>query len=205
MNNTVAGRDLERVIQAIPEGDLPRRDTFTTGAGIVFRVKPVPPMLIEDTRRRFLANEPQPPMVRNEDKETLEENPNDPEYRRAHDRFFLDLGEASSALMLTRGTELIKLPEGIEPPEGETWSEDVHDITGIEVPPVGSRRRYYVWLKYVALTTWGDFNGLVRAASRASGMTREDDVADAAESFRDNPPRAADTSVPPATENGLRH
>jgi hypothetical protein len=63
MNNTVAGTDLERVIQAIPEGDLPRRDTFTTGAGIVFRVKPVPPMLIEDTRRRFLANEPQPPMV----------------------------------------------------------------------------------------------------------------------------------------------
>jgi hypothetical protein len=73
--------------------------------------------------------------------------------------------------MLTRGTELIKLPEGIEPPEGETWSEDVHDITGIEVPPVGSRRRYYVWLKYVALN---DLGGLQRSGACSLPCQRYD-------------------------------
>ena len=187
--------ELERVLRVIPEGEAPRRDEFVTSQGVVFRVRPVPPMLQQDVRRRFLAEQPVPPKIKNDEKETLEENPSDPDYLRQMDAFYRDLGEAATAVLLTRGLELVELG-GCEGPDDTEWAEDVRDITRLEVPEKG-RRRFYCWLKYVALATQRDLQEAMRRVQRVSGITTEADAAEAAESFRSDPPRAATDGVPP--------
>lgn len=154
---------------------------YTTENGIVFRLKPVPPLLIVDAQK--LHREPVPPKVYIQDKDTHEENPNDPEYQRQLNEWRQTVGEISNAVLLTRGTEIISVPAGIDQLDDPAWAEDLFDLTGLEVPKVG-RRRYFCWMKYVALTSMDDFQGIVGKISRLGGITMEADVADAEARFR---------------------
>ena len=184
------------ILQAIPEDVVPssqaildaqRPDRFVSSNGIVFKLKPVAPLLIMDAQRNL--PEPVPPKVPNYDKgegedAPLEENPNDPTYIREMEAHRLKVGELSNAIFLTRGTELISVPEGVDAVESEEWSDEVKEFAGLDVPKVG-RRRYYAWLKYVALTSLDDFQGLLTKLTSLGGITQEADVAEAERSFRD--------------------
>lgn len=181
------------ILQAIPEDvpsvvipDAQRPDRFVSSTGIVFKLKAVPPLLIMDAQRSL--TEPTPPRLPNFDKgegadAPLEENPNDPTYVRELNAYNSQLGELSNAIFLTRGTELISVPEDVESVESEEWSDEVKEFAGLDVPKVG-RRRYYAWLKYVALTSLDDFQGLLTKLTSLGGITQESDVAEAEKSFR---------------------
>jgi hypothetical protein len=181
------------ILQAIPEdatdgqaADAQRPDRFVTSTGIVFKLKPVAPLLILDAQKQI--PEPRPPQIHNYDKgegedAPLEENPNDPMFLREHSEYRQRVGEVSNAIFLTRGTEVISIPDDVEKIEDEDWAAEVEEFAGLKVPVVG-RRRYYCWLKYVALTSMIDFQGLLNKLSALGGVTLESDVAEAETSFR---------------------
>ena len=195
------------ILQAIPEdggqvAEAQRPDRFVTSNGIVFKLKPVAPLLIMDAQRQF--SEPQPPKVPNYDKgegdeAPLEDNPSDPKYQRELIEYRRQLGEVANAIFLTRGTEIVSIPEGVEKPEDEDWAIEVEDFAGIKVPAVG-RRRYFCWLKYVALTSMPDFQGMMNKLTTLGGVTMESTVAEAEQSFRPDESGNSSEGVPPTEE-----
>jgi len=176
------------VLNAIPE-DVPANgalNQFTTSNGIVLKLKPVPPLLIMDAQRSI--KEPVPPKLPNYDKgdgddAPLEENPNDPTYMREMAAYQSQVGELSNAIFMTRGVEVVSVPEGIDNIDDEGWAEDVKEFTNLDIPKVG-KRRMYCWLKYVALTSLDDFQGLLNKLTSLGGVTLESDVSQAQASFR---------------------
>lgn len=195
------------ILQAIPEdggqvADAQRPDRFVTSNGIVFKLKPVAPLLIMDAQRNF--TEPQPPKIRNfekgdGDEAPLEDNPNDPKYQRELMEYRRQLGEIANAIYLTRGTEIISVPDDINKPEDEDWAMEVEDFGGIHVPKVG-RRRYFCWVKYVALESMPDFQGLMNKLTTLGGVTVERDVIDAETSFRADESGDTSEGIPPEQE-----
>lgn len=181
------------ILQAIPEDTAPEKvaasqkpDQFVTSNGIVFKLKAVPPLLIMDAQRAIVA--PVPPKVRNYEKgdgeeAPIEENPNDPAYIRAMLEHQQKTAEVTNAIFLTRGCIVEHVPPDIDPMDGTEWAEEVQEFAGIKVPAVG-RRRFYCWLKYVALTSLEDFQGLLNKLTTLGGVTLETDVQLAEESFR---------------------
>lgn len=196
------GVPMNKILQAVEDGIQERHDkpdTFRTSTGVVFRIKPVPPLLIVDAQKRFDA--PVPPKVLNPDKETMEENPNDPEYARQLQEYHQGLGEVANAVLITRGTEVLEVPPTVETVEDGSWSDDVEEFAGIKVPPAG-RRRYFCWVKYVAMANMEDLTGLVGKISNFSGATLEVDVAAAADTFRPVPSGSAAPGVPASEKAG---
>jgi hypothetical protein len=197
------------ILQAIPEdatddqvADAQRPDRFVTSNGIVFKLKPVAPLLVLDAQKQII--EPKPPKLKNyakgeDDDAPLEENPNDPEFLRAHSEYRQKVGEVSNAIFLTRGTEVISVPDDVDKLDDEDWALEVEEFTDIKVPKVG-RRRYYCWLKYVALTSMIDFQSLLNKLSALGGVTLESDVADAEASFRADTSGDAAAGIPPSEE-----
>lgn len=195
------------ILQAIPEdggqvADAQRPDRFVTSNGIVFKLKAVAPLLIMDAQRNF--QEPQPPKIRNFEKgdgddAPLEDNPNDPKYQRELMEYRRQLGEIANAIYLTRGTEIISKPDDVDGPEDENWAMEVEDFANLKVPKVG-RRRYFCWIKYVALESMGDFQGLMNKLTTLGGVTVERDVIDAETSFRTDESGDTSEGVPPTEE-----
>lgn len=197
-------RAAEEVMNAIPEDDKNEpRDMFVSSLGVVLKLKPVPPMLMADIRSNL--KEPKPPLVPNTDKDPdnppLEENPADPEFQSAMRDYHQRVSEMTYAVFLTRGTSLVTVPDGVEPPDSTDWSDEISEFTGMEIPKVG-KRRYYAWLKYVALTNMEDFGRLLSKVANFAGITSEVDVAQAAESFRSD--SQGDTSDGVHTPEGDR-
>lgn len=195
------------VIRAIPEdhdtNPDSRPDRYKTKEGVVFRLKPVPPFLMMDAQRAFPA--PKPPSVPNYDKDpdgkVLEENPADPEYQRLIREYNEMMGDLANGIMLTRGTEVLSVPDGMDKVDDGAWAEDAREFGRVEVPAVG-RRRYFCWLKYVALTNMGDYEGLLKKISAMSGMTMEVDVARATADFPNQSEGDTPVGVPTPEEDG---
>lgn len=209
--------DTQRVINAIPEGDtitIDRvKDTFTTKSGVMLKLKRVPPLLVDDARRNLV--EPRVPKVPNLDKDeegsVEEDNPSDPDYVEALSKYQSALSDLTSGIYLTRGTEpyLQSGPSegqpstnGIPNWESSEWSADIEDIAQIKIPAVG-RRRYWCWLKYIVLDDINDFGDLLKAVMRMSGITMEEDVAKAADSFRSDEEGDTAQRALPAEGSGL--
>ncbi len=173
-------------------------DEFVTSNGIRFQLRPVPPLLIRDLAQSI--KEPRVPKVHIEDKDTYEENPNDPAYIESVQEYQRTLGELTNSVLLTRGTKIIDVPDAVEALDGEEWLEDMTEL-GIEVS-TSRRARYYAWLKYVALVKTSDFGGLLGKVARMCGITMESEVEEALRSFRSNEEGAADPGVPAAEADG---
>lgn len=195
----------DNILQAIPESNetvAQRPDQFVTSNGITFKLKPVAPLLILDAQRRLV--EPAPPKIPNFDKgegdeAPLEENPSDPTYVRALAEYRAKVGEITNAIFLTRGTEVVNVPDGIDKVDDVEWAEEVEEFAELKVPAVG-RRRYYCWLKYVALTSMDDFQGLLNKLTTLGGVTLERDVQAAEDSFRPDENGSTAERIPPTEE-----
>jgi hypothetical protein len=195
-----------QILQAIPEegsaADAQRPDLFVARNGIVFKLKPVAPLLILDAQRGII--EPAVPKVRNlekgdSDDAPWEENPNDPTYIAALTEYRMKVGEVSNAIFLTRGTAVEYIPDGIDKVDDADWAEEVEEFTDLTIPKVG-RRRYYCWVKYVALTSMEDFQGLLNKLTTLGGVTQEADVRDAETTFRPDESGSSTEGLPPTEE-----
>lgn len=204
----ISNAQVQEVLKAIQEVDTqpdmgPAR--FRCSSGVVLRLRKIPPFILKEVQASFRP--PEVPKVYMDDKETSEENPSDPTYMRALRAYQSALGDALNGVMLVRGTEVESVPDGMPRPEDNSWVDDLNDLPGVEngalAVPNTPRRRYYCWLKYVALTDSRDLTGLLRKLSELAGNTLEVDVARAVESFPDNSTWHADTGISTAPSNGL--
>lgn len=196
--------NMKTVLEAIESDDshtgmaVSKPDEYRTHSGFLLKLWPVPPFLMLDARGR--VPEPLPPLVHIDDKDTEEENPSDPSYVKAMVNYRSMLAEVANAILLTRGTSILKVPAGFSNLDDSTWAEDVTEFADIPVPEPGKRRRYYCYLKYVVLTHLDDFNQLLRKITSLSGMTAESEVTQAEESFRGDPELDAAEQVHSAEE-----
>lgn len=193
--------DMETVVNAIPEKEVNEdRFKFTASNGVVFELRPVPPLLVSDARTGIPV--PTPPRYMNEDKGVEEENPDHPSHQRALEEYREAISEVTNAVYLTRGTRVTHIPDGFPKVDDLEWEEDITEFTNLKIPKVG-RRRYYCWLKWVALEKIEDFTGLLNAAAAAGGRVMEEAVAQATEEFRRAAERGADNDGASEEAGGL--
>lgn len=177
-------------------------NSYTTGRGVELRLKRVSSLILQDALKKLVP--PKPPKVYLEDKQTHEENPNDPDFIAAQQAFDMERGMLSMGIYFTLGTEVVSTPPDVPHHSSEDWVEDIEFIAGIPVPSVAEkpRARYLLWLKYIAITD-DDLEPLLQKIMRMSGLTMEGDVAQATQAFRNSPARDSDSGVP-YTEEGER-
>lgn len=165
-----------------------KKEITTLSTGVVLSIKSVPPMVLSRVYGS-LPSEPKPPKFMNNDLGREEENPNDPAYIEAVNEYQLKLADAVTNAIVVLGTSLVSVPTGFPHPYKDyaVWAEPLK-IVGIDVPDMKNDSDtgvYNAWVKYVAASTQEDINNLISAVSRLSGVS-EDEVAQAANQFRDN-------------------
>lgn len=162
---------------------------ITMSTGVVFRVLDIPLMVIDSINKKAREGKPKVPVQHIEDKCREEENPNDPDYIKALQDWEVELNEKIIDATLILGVELDKLPGGFPKPKDKSWSDKLKKID-IEIPG----DRFLTWIKCCAAPTVEDMNSLILACSRNIGVT-EEDLADAANLFRDSKERSTDRDI----------
>lgn len=174
---------------------------FTMENGIVLRIKPVPPMMLRTAARHL--ERPKPPMWHNEAKGTDEENPFDPDYLRDSQQWAIDVSDAGFALALILGTEVVSVPDGIEPVDSDAWIEDLraaHEVIGRDfVVHTEGKARYLDWLRLYAIPTNTDTFRLTKILTSGIALTDEE-VEAAARSFRRDSTGSTDSGRPAADD-----
>lgn len=168
------------------------KDKFTSSKGIVFKLKPVASSLIMEASRKLRP--PPVPTYWNEADERELENPAHPEYIAAMNDFNMQRAAIVGTAQMGFGTEVISIPDGIEPWDSEAWATEFEEALEITIPTRG-KARYASWLRLYALTDT-DHGNLMRAVQRISGGVAEDEVKTAEDSFRNTEERRTDTGAP---------
>jgi hypothetical protein len=167
----------------------PGREAMTLSTGVVLSLGRVSAWAITALAKKHNATTPQPPLVRNPDMDRDEPNEHDPAYRAALDEHGIDWLEMVYELGLATATRILHIPSDIPRPEDAEW-RDALDVVGVPLSD-DPRRRVMDWIKYVAAPGNEEWNELRRRLLRQVGTT-EADVADAAGTFRGDPPRGTD-------------
>ena len=150
--------------------------------GIRFKIRAVPPFVL---RTPSDLPEPQIPMVRIEDQDRSEPNPDDPTYRREHAQWEENVGLAAVNKLMILATTTVNdkgefearidhIPEGIWGPDSDLWitwlkNAGVEDID-VSTPQI----RYLSWLRNYACASPIDIARLQIASSKASGTLNVD-------------------------------
>lgn len=152
---------------------------LTLSSGVRLKLKPVSKHFIYGVTATF--EPPSVPLVHIDGKKRPIENPDDPDYQEAVDAWIADVANASTDVVLLRGTEIIEKPDHIMGPDDPEWIEE---MIVLNVPMHDNRRaRYLFWLKAVAAPADDDIRNLMEALGRLTGVA-ESDVADAIDRFR---------------------
>ncbi|GAF79299.1 unnamed protein product [marine sediment metagenome] len=154
-------------------------DIVTLSSGVRLKIRAVPRNFIFAVTAKF--EKPKVPRYMNEQKGKEEENPNDPNYLDATEKYLLNLADASNNVVLLRGTEIVGIPDDVPGPDSKQWKEE---MTVLEMSMIDNKRaRYLAWVKGIAAPLESDINGLFTEIGRLTGVS-EEDVAQAAERFR---------------------
>lgn len=169
---------------------------YVTGQGVTFKLRKVARMAIVEASRRLPL--PKPPRIFMEEKGREEENPNDPVYQEALQKVNWDRGVLTVSVYVLLGTKLVNVPPDLDSPDGVEWLQTL-EYLGIPVPD-NPRDRYVAWVKYYALTD-EELADMMKAIMRYSGISLEEDVKEAADSFQGDPARSPDNGVPASAIN----
>ncbi len=163
---------------------------LTLSTGVVFKIMDIPLFAFDKIKENMERERPKVPVVYIEAKDREEANPNDPDYIAAIDAFERKQSEKLIDMIIVLGTELDQVPEGFPKDDDESWTSKLK-LLGFDIPE-DKDERYLTWIKLCAMRTREDYESLLIACSRSAGVT-EEDVAEAAASFRDSKKRAADS------------
>lgn len=194
--------ETDRALDAVEESSTSDSSTFTAQNGIKLRLKKVSRLLVVEAGRKIEI--PKVPVVHDEALDRKIDNPNHPDYLQAMQEYNWKVGNMGISAYWAMGTEIVQpLPAGIIPPESDDWFEIFEEL-GMSVAPLradGSvpRSRYLSWLKYYALSD-ADQTELMTRLMTFSGEVSEEEVARAAETFRNQTPRPLLDGVPPSEE-----
>lgn len=162
----------------------------TLASGTVVRLNAVPSMIVLAVSNSI--PEPKVPMWHNEAKDRDEPNPVDPEYLEAVKKRQADIGQLTTAAYLANGVEIIELAPGKFRENDDAWIERL-EIVGLK-PRREGLGRFVDWLQYHVLGD-DDLNEIIMGIATAGGTVTEEEVALAAESFRDNQNGTANTEL----------
>ncbi len=154
----------------------------------------VAPLLLKDIAEMAGGDEPQPPMAHVVEKERDEPNPSDPDYMAAHQRWTAETSIRLLRALVTSLTTLEDVPEGMDGPESEEFSDMLEGV-GLKLGR-SPKLRYVQWVFYVALTEQKDIIDLGVVLMRQSGA-REEDVAEAQALFRRGEERDSNNGASP--------
>lgn len=159
---------------------------LTLSTGVVLKVHQVPPLVLARIYDQ-MPQEPKPPKFMNPDLGREEDNPSDPSYLDAMQKYQLKLTDMITNAVVALGTSLKSVPAGFPHPykDFDAWAIPLNDA-GITVEPQRHENDiavYRSWVKYVAAQTQEDLDTLISSISRISGVA-EEEVEKAAEMFR---------------------
>jgi hypothetical protein len=175
-------------VMALEESEDFQKDEIALSSGLRLRLKTVPKHFIYGVTKDIPA--PDVPLVYVDGKKRPIENPDDPDYKEALDKWIVVTANAATDVALLRGTEILDLPDGMISPDSTEWVEEL-EVLGLPMRD-NSRARYLYWIKAVGVPEEEDLMALMEALGRLTGVT-EDDVADAVERFRGIAERPSDT------------
>ncbi len=186
--------NIDKVVDAVEAGEEEEarnengRAIVELSTGVKLKIRPVPRHFMYEVTRRFVR--PKPPMI-DMGKGRLEENPGDPEYADALERYLSDTANAATDVALLRGTEIDFIPKDVPKPNSKIFLEEM-ELLGMPMLD-SARARYLYWVKYMAAPTSEDINGLLGELGRLTGVA-ESDVEDAVSRFRSVTARGEDRS-----------
>ena len=184
--------NIDKVVDAVEAGEETEKKNANGRAivdlstGVSLKIRPVPRHFLYEVSRRFVR--PKPPMV-DLGKGRLEENPGDPDYAEALERYLGDVATAGTDAALLFGTEIDHIPENVLGPDDKEFIEQM-EILGLERLD-SEKARYLYWVKSVAAPLTNDINTLLEELGRLSGVA-ESDVEDAVSRFRSVTTRGED-------------
>lgn len=158
-------------------------ETITLTTGVELEVFKPAILAIREVERQVNALRPKPPSIYREDKETNEENPEDPDYIAAFQEWQTEGTERQFNIALITGTRIARVPEGIAKLDSEEW-HGILRVLGVELAKT-KEERYIQWAKYVAAPELKDFFMIIGRVMSLIGV-REEEVAEAVEAFRGN-------------------
>lgn len=182
IDTVVKVADLKDTEESVDKRDEKKQGAITLSTGVVLKPKQVPPMTYLQVMTRF--EEPKVPTVMNESMGRLMENPDDPSYKKAVERWQLQASDAMMNVLILFGTEFVSAPKGFSTPEDDDWVEKLR-IVGAEVNPGSKNWRYLAWVKSEAAPADADIQTLMGEVGRLSGVS-EDDVQASVQSFSSN-------------------
>lgn len=187
-NNDDVAQKVVEAVDALEASEDFLKLEIELSSGVRLKLKPVSKHFIYGVTATF--EPPQVPLVHIDGKKRPIENPDDPDYQEAVDHWIADVANASTDVVLLRGTEILFKPDDLSGPDDPDWIEELEVL---DVPLIENKRaRYLFWLKAIAAPTDDDIRNLMEALGRLTGVS-ESDVADAVERFRDIAARARNT------------
>lgn len=188
--------NVEKVVGAIEDAEAAElvsengRLSVELSTGVVLKLRPVPRHFMYEATRRFTS--PQVPVVFIEDKGREEENPSDPEYIGAVQKYLADISNAATDVALLRGTEIEHKPEEVPGPDSKEFLEEMEYL---KIGMLDNKRaRYLYWIKSFAAPMPDDIDKLLSELGRLTGVA-ENDVDEAVRRFRYFETRDADSSA----------
>ena len=171
---------------------------YVTSNGCVLELRGVPSFVT----LAVLKAHPKPPVpiIMIEDKQREEENPNDPNYIQALNQYNEELATLTSDVYLANGVKIKSVPDDYLPLDDDEWIEPL-EFSGIQFPHDGIGRRV-AYLKYYLLAD-EDIAKVTTAVAIAGGVVTEEQVDQAAESFRDNTEGPTDITSETTNHSGL--
>ncbi len=169
------------------------QDVLELSTGVKLRLRRPSSMLVKEATKSLMEAEPKPPMVFIEEKEREEENPNDPDFRAAHNIWLAEVGIRSLRALIPTGTAIEYKPDDVVGPEDEDFA-DLMAAMGQQVEG-GRYSRYVQWVMSVACGAL-DLEILSVRLMRLAGIP-EGDVADVLEMFPSIQERLANTGGGP--------
>lgn len=185
--------NFDNIIPINADAEERRKDEFVTVSGVVLKLHKVKGSIIREIVLKI--EEPSIPRIEIKEDERWEENPADPSYQIALRKYNIQTSTATTGAYLILGTSLKSKPDDVDGPDDD-WHLQYEEL-GVVVRNVGTKSRYFDWLKYLVLETDAEFIDLVAAIMKFSGTIKEDDVLVAENSFPDNEERDTDNGDSP--------
>lgn len=170
---------------------MPEKNLITLSNGIVLRMKPMPPLLLN-----AIANgipEPDVPMLFVEEDNRHEANPNDPNYQKALNDRLTNISLRIIDATLSVGTELISVPDDLVKPEDDSWLNRAK-LAGHAFDKESQEERYLAWLRFYAVETQADLNKINTIPLQLAGL-QEAEVEEVINTFRGGEIRGDDNGV----------
>jgi len=176
--------------EMIKNGQKEAQVTLTNG--IIIQTKPIS----QDAIRRIIdrVDKPTIPVVFIDSRDREEENPNDPDYLDALEKYHSDILNKVYDAMFILGTSCAYVPEDYYKPESEEWVQFL-GVAGIEINNENKFTRYRDWLKLYACSSQFDYFQLTSVLYRRVGVM-EKEVIDAIGFFRSREDGGAIVELP---------